>query len=39
MNELPGTPQPNIKDLEAQILLLRRKLRALEDRVEQLEGS
>ena len=32
MIELPGTPQPNIKDLEAEVLLLRRRTAVLEER-------
>jgi hypothetical protein len=39
VNEIPGAAQPNVKDLEAELILLRRRLRALEDRVEELEGS
>lgn len=37
MNELPGTPQPNIKDLEAEVILLRRRVRELEARIVALE--
>jgi hypothetical protein len=32
VTDLPGTPQPNIKDLEAEVILLRRRLRVVEER-------
>ena len=32
MIELPGTPQPNTKDLEAEVFLLRRRTAVLEER-------
>ena len=37
MIEIPGRPEVNTKDLEAEVLLLRRRLRELEARVEALE--
>jgi hypothetical protein len=39
VNVLPGTPEPNVKDLEAEVILLRRRLRQLEERVLYLEES
>jgi BMFP domain-containing protein YqiC len=39
MNEIPGVPQVDVKNLEAEVLRLRRRLTALEQRVEELEGS
>jgi ubiquinone biosynthesis protein UbiJ len=39
MNEIPGVPQVDVKALEAEVLRLRRRLAALERRVEELEGS
>jgi len=32
VNEIPGSPQPNVKDIEAELLLLRRRIRTLEER-------
>jgi len=37
VNEIPGSPQPNVKDIEAELLLLRRRVRELEARIEALE--
>jgi len=37
--EIPGKPEVNTKDLEAEVILLRRKLRQLEERVLYLEES
>ena len=39
MIDIPGTAKPNVKDLESEVLLLRRKLRRLEERLEQVEQA
>jgi hypothetical protein len=32
VNEIPGAAQPNLKDIEAELILLRRRIRTLEER-------
>ena len=39
MIEIPGKAEVNAKDLETEIILLKRRIKALEERVNDLEGS
>ena len=39
MNRLPGPAIPNAKDLEAEVRLLRRRVRELEERLKQVEQA
>ena len=39
MNEIPGAAQPNVKDLEAELILLRRRINVLEERFHGLVAS
>ena len=39
MNRIPGKPEVNTKDLEAEVILLRRKVRQLEERLRAVEQA
>jgi len=39
MNQIPTSPQVDVKNLEAEVLRLRRRMALLEQRVEELESS
>jgi len=39
MNQIPGTPQVDVKNLEAEVLRLRRRLAEVEERLDELESS
>ena len=39
MNKIPGKAEVNTKDLEAEVVLLRRKVRLLEERLKVVEQA